>query len=232
VSASANVAGAEFYESHVTGTMDGDIMLSRCLITNITYIYGYIEQCFLGGGTIVLGGGNQAVLLDCWTGEETHDIDMGGSGQSLSVAGLNGRIRIINKTGPDTVTLFLNSGTVIIDLDTVTAGSFIAEGVGRLIDGDGNHLDTGTYGGVTVVNLLTNPQCIAHLVWDEDEGQFITKSLRNKRALVKVGGTWYLDIYDDDGVTQIMRKPLKDPNGNEITDIPAGVLAIEEASGV
>jgi len=164
VSAISNVVGCEFYECHVTGTLDGDILINRCLLTDLNYVYGYIEQCFLDEGTIVLGGGNQAVFLDCWTGEAIPIIDMGDAGQALSLSGLNGRVKIINKTGPQAITAFLNSGTIILDLDTVTKGTVLIEGVGELIDGDGNCIESGTYGDLVVLNNTTNSHCIAEAV--------------------------------------------------------------------
>lgn len=156
VSSEAQVEGCEFYEAHVVGTLDGDLLISRCLLTDLDYFYGYIEQCFLAGGKIELGGGNQAVLLDCWTGKEHHEIDMGGSGQSLVAANLNGHLKITNKTGPEQVTLFLNSGSVRIDLDTVINGIIHADGIGELQDAEGKPLCSGTYGNLVVENNLTN----------------------------------------------------------------------------
>ncbi len=56
--------------------------------------------------------------------------------------------------------------------------------------------------------------------------------VRNKKRLEKVGSTWYLVIRDAGDNVDILRKPLKDKNGNEITDIVAGVMASEGASSV
>jgi len=56
------------------------------------------------------------------------------------------------------------------------------------------------------------------------------KIVDNKRVLVKVGSTWYLKVFDDNGITEILNKALKDSGGNEITDLEAGALAQELAS--
>lgn len=58
------------------------------------------------------------------------------------------------------------------------------------------------------------------------------KILDNKRILLKVGPTWYLRVFDDNGTTIIQDKELKDADGNEITDIEAGALAQEYANSV
>jgi hypothetical protein len=61
---------------------------------------------------------------------------------------------------------------------------------------------------------------------------FLQQTITNKREVKKVGSTWNLIIYDDDGTTPILSKPLKDFTGAEIADLADGVLAIEEASSV
>ena len=58
------------------------------------------------------------------------------------------------------------------------------------------------------------------------------KILDNKRILIKVGSTWYLRVFDDNGTTIIQDKALKDVTGNEISDIEAGALAQEYANSV
>lgn len=58
------------------------------------------------------------------------------------------------------------------------------------------------------------------------------KTLKNKREIRKVGATWTLFVYDDDGTTPILSKELKDVAAGEITDIAAGLLAQEVASSV
>lgn len=56
---------------------------------------------------------------------------------------------------------------------------------------------------------------------------FLIKMIKNQKILSKSGSVWSLIIYDDDDVTPLLSKPLKDKNGNDITDIDAGVLAKE-----
>jgi hypothetical protein len=59
---------------------------------------------------------------------------------------------------------------------------------------------------------------------------FADKVLRNSKLLEKAGSTWYVNIYDDDGVTMLLSKPLKDFMQQEISDLAEGVLASEMAS--
>lgn len=61
---------------------------------------------------------------------------------------------------------------------------------------------------------------------------FILKTLKNRREIVKSGLVWSLVVYDDDEVSPILIKILKDLNGNNITDLKAGALSEELASSV
>jgi hypothetical protein len=56
--------------------------------------------------------------------------------------------------------------------------------------------------------------------------------LRNKRQLEKEGPVWYLTVKGPSGTSNILKKALKDKNGNDITDIQAGIMAQELASSV
>ena len=61
---------------------------------------------------------------------------------------------------------------------------------------------------------------------------FIMKIMKNKREIKKIGSTWTAIVYDDDGITEILSKALKDKTNQEITDLTAGALAKELATSV
>ena len=61
---------------------------------------------------------------------------------------------------------------------------------------------------------------------------FIFNCIKNKKYLIKIGSVWYLKIRNADDSADIVSKPLKDKNGNNITDIHAGILAQELKSDV
>lgn len=159
ITAAAITDDCEFYDAHVTGTLDGDTLLKDCLIDNINYVTGYIEQCVLGPGTILLGAGAVAHFLNCYRGGALTGyptIDMGGSGTALSMQNYAGEVRITNKTGGETVNIGLQSGEVRLT-STVTSGLIKISGRGRLVDDvTGEDIVTGTYGSLTVVNELMN----------------------------------------------------------------------------
>ena len=73
-----------------------------------------------------------------------------------------------------------------------------------------------------------------------DEGNYTTdlalqliNYVRGRKILEKVGSIWYLVVFDHtDDITEILRKVLKDKNGNNIGDLVAAELAMELKSSV
>lgn len=62
-----------------------------------------------------------------------------------------------------------------------------------------------------------------------------TKIINGVKELKKIGASWYLIIYDTgevSGGTEILRKKQTDANGDDITDLVAGVLAAELENSV
>lgn len=154
----ADVINCEFYDGEITGILDGGNVLKNCLIGNINYVNGFIEQCILKTGTIILGGGAEAHFLDCWSGvvgSTTPVIDMGGTGQGLGMRNYNGGVQLKNKTGPEKISIDLNSGQVVLE-STVTNGEIVCRGIGKLVDTLGNAILSGTWNGVTIINELIN----------------------------------------------------------------------------
>lgn len=156
IDSDAIVPSCEFYEATITGTLDGNAKLQNCRVLDLNYIYGIIEECMLGPGTIVLGGGNEAHFLDCWSGvvgADTPVIDCGGSGQAVALRNYNGGVKLINKTGSDKASIDLNSGHLILD-STVTAGEIVVRGVGRLTDNSTGTVTVDSSGLITASKVM------------------------------------------------------------------------------
>jgi hypothetical protein len=176
----ALVNKCEFYEAYVTGVLDGESTLKSCMISDLLYVTGYIEDCVLTSGVIIIGGGSHATFLNCFSGslDEELDwpvIDLGGFGQSLAIRNFNGGLKIKNKTGPEIVTVDMNSGQVYMDMNTITNGVFNIRGIGKCMDLETQqHVKTGTYGDLAVLNELISRDNIAEAVWDEDIARHLT----------------------------------------------------------
>jgi len=142
----------------VSGVLDGGSTLRECVVNDIGYINGYMYQCVLGGGTVVLGGNATGILVDCYSGvagSATPFIDLGGAGQSLAIRGYSGGVTLCNKSGIDQVSIDLHSGQVVLD-NTVTNGLIIVRGDGKLIDTNGDHILSGNWNGATILNETTS----------------------------------------------------------------------------
>jgi hypothetical protein len=141
----------EFSYAQITGTLDGGSLVTNCDIGILNFVDGFIESCVLNG-PITLSGLDTAHFLSCYAGDPsagTPVIDMAGSGSTLALRDYNGGIELRNKTGPEMVSIDLSSGHIIL-ANTVTNGTVVCRGVGKLIDN--------ALGGTTVVNELITAQ--------------------------------------------------------------------------
>ena len=135
---SANVLGCTFENMTISGTLDGSNTFRQCAILDIEYVNGFIYQCALAG-TITVGGGAQASILDCWSNiagggaGQSPEIDMGGFGNSLALRNYSGGIELRNYSGGGGVSLDMSSGRVVMD-PTITAGEMTVRGVADVID--------------------------------------------------------------------------------------------------
>jgi len=195
----ANFLNASFEQAQVTGTLDGDSHIESCIVDTLTFVSGLISNCILNSVTITLGGSQTAHFINCASGVPgtgTPIIDMGGSGQPLAMRNYNGGVTLTNKTGPESVSIDLASGQIIID-NTVTNGTIVLRGVGKWTN-------KATYtGGATVVDELldsrdvqemhrdrgldaANPKTITELVAGESYDEAATGITKQVR---KVGTT-------------------------------------------
>ena len=162
----------EIEECFVTGILDGNSEFRMCVIQDITYFNGYLYKCLLNPGSIELGNNATLYALECYSGVpgvDTPIIDMGGSGQAMAIRGYNGGIKLINKTGPESVSIDLVSGQVKLDPSTVNNGIIVVRGDGKLINADtGEYIYTGTWNGVTILNEANSPLATAFAVLEED----------------------------------------------------------------
>ena len=150
----AIVSNCEFYDASVTGILDGNSHIERSVISNLFFVDGYIYNCAIGPATITLGTSTISNMFECYStvpGALTPIVDMNGTG-ILALRGYKGGILLKNYNGVGEHSIDLSSGQIKLD-NTITSGTFIVRGTGKLIDVNGNQISTGTWnGGVTIVN--------------------------------------------------------------------------------
>lgn len=179
IETSADVSRCEFYDCKLTGVLDGNCIAERCLIYDLTYINGTVKESSLSS-TITLAPGIIANLFECYStvaGTSTPIIDLNETG-ILALRNYYGGIKLLNYTSNGSHSIDLSSGQIILD-NTITSGTFVVRGIGKLIDTSGNHILSGTWNsGVTIINELVNsttiaggsgptPSQIAEAVWNQ-----------------------------------------------------------------
>lgn len=157
---SAICDGVTVENANVTGVLDGDTHITRCSVGSINYVNGQIHDSGLYG-TIILGGGKDAVIANCFTinQDDPTIIDMGGTGQDLAMPNYSGLVTVQNfsdVTGE--IGIGLDSGKIVLE-STITAGAIILSGSGLIEDNS-----TGT----ATVNIdgLINRELITKTTWD------------------------------------------------------------------
>lgn len=165
VQAGASTDFSKFSDCVLNGTLDGWVEITDATIEDLIGLQAVVRRCMLSPGTFVLGGVRATHFLNCFSGVPglgTPEIDCNGSGPTFALRNYSGGIKIVNKTGPESVTLDLDPGQAIID-GTVTAGTIAVRGVGVLFDNSA---------GSTIVNSdgLINPVVNAAATWNMTSG--------------------------------------------------------------
>ena len=163
VGSGVSTNNCEFQNMLLTGTLTGNTYITQVALKDVTGLIGHFEQCVIREGTNTLGGGGIGMFNKCVAvsapnpGTDIPILDCAGSGQGVAFREFCGEIKIINKTGPEPMSLALNGARVELD-STVTGGNIRVYGVGELIDNSG---------GTAVVDRdeLVAPEYIMEDVW-------------------------------------------------------------------
>lgn len=133
----ANLTNCEFLDSHITGVIDPNTVIRSCIVGAVTSYNGYIWESAITGPIILDSvDAGETHIINSWSNDILDTppvIDMNGAGTSLAVRRYAGSFIIDNKTGPEKISIDMDSGRVIIN-PTVTAGEIIVRGIGRLVN--------------------------------------------------------------------------------------------------
>ena len=145
---------------NISGTLDGGTEIRHCSVGDLTYVNGHIHESGLYG-TIILGGNKSALIDDCHTADQDKPpvIDMGGSGQDLSMFNYSGTVAVSNlSSDSEEISIGIDAGEIILE-DTITAGTIVISGNGMLTDNSTGTADVNTDG-------LMSKQTITEISWD------------------------------------------------------------------
>jgi len=167
----ADVTGCQFDMVTLSGSMDGLALVQNSRLVGVSSINGIAHNCQLEPGTITLAPG-VFHLLDSNSGLPGLDaphIDFNGSGASFGARSFDGGLILENKDGPEAVSIDLAAGQVKIDMATVTNGTIVIRGDGKCIDlATGEHIWTGVYGDLIIVNETNSPDSMSRAVWSTE----------------------------------------------------------------
>tara|TARA_R110000822_G_scaffold73853_15_gene177646 strand:- start:3352 stop:4605 length:1254 start_codon:yes stop_codon:yes gene_type:complete len=151
----ANVLNCEVYNCLVTGTLDGNTHIEDCVLSDLNFVDGYIYKCALGPGVIKLGTSVTSNIFSCYStvpGTGSPTIDMNETG-ILALRDYYGSILLKNYIGNGSHSVDLSAGEVKLDTATITSGTFVIRGSGKLTDENGVRILSGLWnGGVTIIN--------------------------------------------------------------------------------
>lgn len=162
VDSPALVSNVTFSDIDLSGVLDGGNDVRRCIINDLEYFNGHIHDSAFHG-KITLSGTEEAYFNDCsQLHVETYPtINLGGTGQDLTVINYTGLLNLENCTGATTsIGIGLTAGRVILDTATMTAGFLHISGIGQLMDELGNIILSGSWNGMTIINELMHAKAI------------------------------------------------------------------------
>jgi len=128
----------QFQTCSLKGTANGSIIVRDGLVEDLLDFEGILHQCVINPGGIRLSNGSAkpSHILDCFSGvpgTSTPEIDFNNVNVALGIRNYNGGVKLVNKNGAASVSIDMNSGQIILD-GTVTAGTIVCRGIGKLTD--------------------------------------------------------------------------------------------------
>jgi hypothetical protein len=138
-----NTTGAIFNRLLISGSVNGAINIyDRSQIDEVTNFEGEIHNSGFKNADptvcLTLGGSTTPIIVGCWSevpGAGSPIIDMGGDGRGLNVRAYSGGLKLINKTGSESVTLEYIAGQAKFD-STVTNGYITVRGIVKIAQDD------------------------------------------------------------------------------------------------
>lgn len=203
----ANVNNCQFSGLSIFGFLDGNSTLIDCIVSNLNYVDGVIENCRFDAGTITIAAGTIAYIFDCKSGVaglQTPTFNCSETG-SVIMRNYSGGALFTNISGGQAFSFDFASGQCRLDSTTVTNGEIRAAGVGDLVDENGNSIPDVSWNGCSIKNRMVDSQKI----------ELIRKVMTNQMKIDTIAST--LTVYDDDGVTALLQWDLKDASGNPST---------------
>jgi len=229
----------------LTGVLGGWCTFDHVLMVDVSEVWGNINSAMMEGTISLKSDPSVYVHMDGIRSHTQAVVNISVGLAEVNCINAYGMFAIKNKVGSSEFNMHCGYGMVVVD-SSCTAGVIYAAGEGFIQNNAGAGCMVICNGRVIPNDGVMYPQqvspevsvdvaAIAAAVRDELALElagivFLLKSITNRREIKKTGAVWYLLVYDNDGVAVVLSKALKDINGNNITDLAAGNLALELAS--
>lgn len=186
------------YDVKITGQFIGITGMFNSHIKNVEGLNLYptvlpltVEHCLLEGDIKIASGYTSIItILDSWGVPDSVTklipiLNMSNGDFDLHFSNYSGSIKIINCSENIEATIYLNSGSAVLD-NSVTNGTFVFAGIGTLIN---NSINT-----TVDTDALISKQIIAESVWDEDLSNHVISGTTGKvQAISQFGGVVFVN---------------------------------------
>lgn len=204
----------------VSGTMNGVVRYTFCVLGNIIDFSGGAKESLLVGDLTLTGTGNNYLTnVDTYISDATSYRKIVVGNSKLNMIRCEGNYEIDGKTGTDYTRLNIIGGHIKVNSNCV-AGIIHLEGIGICIDNSGSGCDVQP-------DHFLSPDEVASSVWDHSEANAVQLQIDDIQTSVAFirdieGGRWrivgnQMIFYKDDNVTEVTRFNLTyDANQNPI----------------
>ena len=210
------ILDCSFYNATLTGNFTGVKAMFNCRLIDLGSIglapssQEIILQNSLIEGIITIPSNfsGKLTVIDSYSnvvGAATPTLDIGNSTANMQMRNYTGGIKMKNISSGNTMSIDLISGQVKLDPATVTNGTIVVRGSGKVVNADTNEfIYTGVWnGGVTVLSEANTPEQTAKIVWDESVGDHLIDGTTGRvMGIIQFGGEIYIDnVYGVTGTT-------------------------------
>ena len=118
----------------ISGILDGDSEIKKCIVNGLEYFDGYLRDCTIDG-MVTLSGAGHAVMERCKTLDIGSPAIINGnsSEQNLVMPNWNGPLILRNITEDVNIGIGVDAGKIIIE-PSCTGGTIATSGAGTMID--------------------------------------------------------------------------------------------------
>ncbi len=206
VFAGAVTALTQINDCFINGTLGGSVVIRDSVIDDVVNFTGIMFQTLIKGSVTVGAAPTASYLITCYTeGDTPIEVDLSDPGSQCHVRDFHGGIKVVNKAGPESMTITMSAGKILLD-GTVTNGAFTLAGNALLLD---------TSSGTTIDDdALINSQITLIQIDVSNIIDIVTTIKKFDTNRTKIDeNNFTLTVYDDDLVTPLQVYDLKDHNG-------------------